>query len=223
MFNEEYFEQRHNALLALIAANSVDVVCLQEVRAEVVDSFNKILGAIYRPVSTTLQPPNRLYGEMIYVKKELEICSFNVINLQGKMGRHLLHAIIKKNNILFNVATFHLESMNCKKVRREQLGVIWKYLSGRQKVVCCGDTNQTDKENYTVNESFYDVWKKTDRKVGKYTYYSKRFWDGDRKNRYDKFWVSNDIETLSFGILGNTPISKGVWISDHDGLYAVFK
>ncbi len=90
-------------------------------------------------------------------------------------------------------------------------------------VICCGDTNQTITEKYDIPNNFSDAWEQTDGKIGKYTYFSGRFWDGDRKQRYDKIWFSNDLKLCGFGALGNKPIAGGIWISDHDGLYALFE
>ena len=224
MFNEEYLEQRHKALLKLLKDTSADVICLQEVLAPLVDWFVRELADIYTPVITKLQPAGKSYGELIFVKTETtSALEYQCLDLGGKMGRALQHVKVEHNKVIYNVMTFHLESMNCKKVRREQLSKIWDYADDLTNVICCGDTNQTDKETSDLPDNVCDAWKQTDRKIGEYTYYSGRFWDGDRKQRYDKVWYSNDLTLCGFGILGNKPITKGVWISDHDGLYALLK
>jgi endonuclease/exonuclease/phosphatase family metal-dependent hydrolase len=223
MFNEEYLEQRHTTLLALIRDNATDVVCLQEVLEQVVDWFIGNLADIYTPVATKLQPLGRAYGELVFIKTEIATAvSYQCLELDGKMGRALQHVEVKKDNVLYNIMTFHLESMNCSKVRREQLDKIWLYASRLPNVVCCGDTNQTAKEKVQIPINFLDAWKQTDGRIGEYTYYSGRFWDGDRKQRYDKAWYSDDLQLLGFGVLGNKPIAKNVWLSDHDGLYCLF-
>ena len=223
MFNQEHFIQRHKALLTLIRRNQADIVCLQEVLAEVVELLIDNLADIYTPAMTKLLPNGRAYGELVFVKKGITTLTHQYITLGGKMGRTLQHTEIEKDNVIYNIMTFHLESMNCRKVRREQLAKIWKHCSDLTNIVCVGDTNQTSKELYEIPDNVFDAWEQTDGEIGEYTYYSGRFWDGDRKQRYDKAWYTNDLQLAGFGVLGNKPIAENVWISDHDGLYCMFK
>ncbi|KKM46567.1 hypothetical protein LCGC14_1559670 [marine sediment metagenome] len=222
MFNNVYIQERHNALLALLKKNSADIICLQEVLTELVEWFSINLSG-YSPVMDILQPTGRAYGELVFVKNGIIPVMYECVPLSGKMGRALQHVEIKKDQVTYNVVTFHLESMNCSKVRRSQLETMWKHIAHLPNVICCGDTNQTGKELYTVPNNILDAWEQTNGKIGEYTYYSSRFWDGDRKQRYDKVWYSNDFTVAGFGILGNKPIAQGIWISDHDGLYCLFK
>ena len=223
MFNEEHFAERHGALIELLRENAVDVVCLQEVLTPMVQVLITALGDIYTPVLYELQPAGRQYGELIFVSKDIQVLSYQCISLDGKMGRALQHTELQKDGVSYNVATFHLESMNCQKVRREQLKKIWSHCDSLSNVICVGDTNQTAKEQCVIPSNYLDAWEQTNGEIGEYTYYSGRFWDGDRKQRYDKVWFSNDLELLGFGVLGNKPVVDGVWISDHDGLYCLLK
>jgi len=151
----------------------------------------------------------------------LTVVTYQCIPLGGKMGRALQHTVVEKDHFVYNVMTFHLESMNCRKVRREQLAKICAHCVDLDNVICVGDTNQTAKEQYVLPDNFSDAWEQTSGEIGEYTYFSGRFWDGNRKQRYDKAWFSNDLQLLGFGVLGNKPIAEKVWISDHDGLYCL--
>lgn len=222
MFNQEHFETRHKALLSLVRVNNADVVCLQEVLSPIVDWLVEMLKDMYSPVITKLQPLGRSYGELIFVKNGLDALEYNCVDLEGKMGRALQHVKVSKDNVIYSVMTFHLESMNCQKVRRMQLAKICLYIKELDNVICCGDTNQTAKEECKLSDNILDAWEQTDGKLGEHTYYSGRFWDGDRKHRYDKIWYSDDLSLAGFGVLGNNPIAQDIWISDHDGLYGLF-
>ena len=209
-------------LVTLLLKNKSDVICLQEVLSELVDWFIAELSDEYTHVMSELHPWGRPYGELIFIKKGINLLSFACTDLDGKMCRALQHAVIEKDNVVYNVLTFHLESMNCKKVRRAQLATLWEHVSDLSNVICCGDTNQTAKEECVIPDNFLDAWAESRSDMGEYTYYSGRFWDGDRKQRYDKIWYS-DLQLHAFGVLGNKPFLGGnIWISDHDGLYCLF-
>jgi hypothetical protein len=180
----------------------------------------------YTPVAQTLEPNTRKYGEMIFVKHGISILNTKCIDMPSKMGRTLLYTQIQKNDTIYNIITFHLESMNSSAYRHKQLKIMWEFVGNFDNVICCGDTNQTDKELQIVSKNFLDAWEQTDRKIGKYTYYSSRYWDGNGMQRYDKVWYSTDLSLQGFGVLGNVPLRgpfDELWISDHDGLLCMFK
>lgn len=223
MFNPEYLPYRHKALIKLLNANKADVVCLQEVRTELVSWFIDKLAPNYIPVNKELLPIGRAYGEMIFIGTNVKLLSSDCFALESKMGRALLHAEIQRGSTIYNIITFHFESLNCKKYRQQQICTLWLRTVGLPNVICCGDTNMTDAEQYQIPANFLDAWKQTDKKTGEYTYYGDRFWGNQSKQRYDKMWYSNTLQLDGFGILGNKPIGPGVWISDHDGLYGSFQ
>lgn len=221
MFTDIILQERHTALIKILRYNNPDVICLQEVLASVVPWFIQLLADLYTPIIFELLPIGRHYGELIFVKKEIQQISFECVPLPSKMGRALQHAEFKKGSEIFHVVTFHLESMNCSKVRRTQLELMWTRFSSLPNVIYCGDTNMTAKEKYVLPDNVYDSWEEIDQEIGTFTYHSHRYWDGNRQQRYDKVWISNDLKLVGFGVIGSKPLKElgGKWISDHDGLY----
>ncbi len=221
MFNDILLEERHQALVVLLRKNLPDVICLQEVRSDAVSWFYCSLKDLYSSATSGLCPTGRDYGELIFIKKGIKQVSFECIPLPSKMGRALQHVKIKKGTEKYHIVTFHLESMNCSKVRRTQLDVLWQSVGQSSHLICCGDTNITTREKYMLSGNMRDAWEETDGKIGEFTYYSHRYWGGDRRQRYDKIWLSDDLQLTGFGVLGNKPLKElgNEWISDHDGLY----
>lgn len=221
MFNNILLEERHTVLIKLLKRNNPDIICLQEVLAPLTDWFIAELDG-YLPMSKVLLPQGRPYGEMIFVRKDITALSTDWIPLPSKMGRALLHVKVKKAGKVWNIITFHLESLNCRKVRREQLAILWSTVANLQNVICCGDTNQTAKEVCVLPDNILDAWENTDHEIGEYTYFGHRYWGSSAKQRYDKVWYTNDLELVGFGIIGNNKIGK-VWVSDHDGILTIFE
>jgi endonuclease/exonuclease/phosphatase family metal-dependent hydrolase len=221
MFNDILLRERHRALIALLMKNAPDVICLQEVRKDLVPWFIESLSEQYQPVIFDLQPVHRKYGELLFTKHNIEALLFECIPLPSKMERALQYVKIRKDTEIWNVITLHLESLNCSRVRQQQLKIIWENYSDLSHTIFCGDTNMKESEKCDLPENIADAWDKTTKEIGKYTYYSNRYWDGNRKQRYDRIWLTNDIELDSFGLLGDKPLRglRNKWISDHDGLY----
>lgn len=220
MMDPPHFVERHVNLCKLLLSLTVDVICLQEVRMDVLPLLLEQLSVKYTPVNSSLQPTDRMYGEIILTRNSISQIAYSCHPLQSKQGRALQHAIVEKDNVRYNVITFHLESMNCQKIRRGQMKELWELTKNMKNVIACGDTNLTAKEtthkDFNIPDNFIDVWEEL-KTPDEFTYYSGRFWDGDRKQRYDRVWISADLFPSSFGVVGHKPFN--VWISDHDGLY----
>lgn len=224
MMDQDYFVERHMALVELLVSTPVDVVCLQEVRYDILPILLSTLSKVYTPAIKQLQPQGRPYGEIIFTGKNVSQIAFECIPFnEGKQGRAVQHLKVEKDSTEFNIYTFHLESMNCQKIRRGQMEQLWDIVKNTENAVMCGDTNLTAKE--TTHKDYYiptwisDAWEETGQTIGEHTYYSGRFWDGDRRQRYDRVWITKDLYTTAFGILGEKQFEKDVWISDHNGLF----
>ena len=225
MFNDIILKERHNALMALLLKNKTDVICLQEVLGELVPWFITMLSADYRPVKPTLIPEARRYGEMIFVKHGIEILDDNQIQLESNMGRHLNHVCVEKEGIVYNIVTFHFESLNSKNIRARQRAVMWDKFQNLDNCIYCGDTNMKSTEELDLPERVLDAWEQTEGDAGEWTYWGHRYWENTVKERYDRIWYSRDLTLVGFGVLGNNPIQEldDYWISDHDGLVGYFK
>lgn len=221
MFNDIILQERHHVLVALLAKNNPDVICLQEVLSKLTGWFILSLEPKgYIPVCSTLVPSHRTYGELIFVRKEMVVLKYAHVPLPSIMGRQLFHAQIYFNSVVYNIVTFHLESMNNAKRRGEQLGILWERFGNLPNAIFCGDSNLKEGEEDRAPKNVYDVYSHTEGDIGKYTYWGYRYWDNEMKERYDRMWCSKNISVRSFGVLGNDPIEslQDKWISDHDGL-----
>ena len=221
MFNDIHLKERHNELVQLVKKFSPDVICLQEVLASYVDFFLDHF-TNYTPVFETLMPKKREYGELILVRHDWTISHKECLPLTSIMGRSLLHCEISNGVKIYNVVTFHLESMHIKEFREEQLKTMWKVYGGLPNAIFCGDTNLTESESDGLPKGISDLWKV----IGgpKSTYFGNRFWGKKNAERYDRVFFK-DLEAFSFRTIGYNPFEiggKDVWISDHDGIIAQF-
>jgi len=221
MMDNYYLPERYEALISLLLRHSIDVICLQEVRADYVDWFIKKLKKRYYPLSSVLLPKHREYGEMVFN----QYCHilYDCIPLDSKMSRVLHHVNIGK----YNIVTFHLESLSINaETRKRQLSTLWNLVSKLPNVICCGDTNQCNDEMVDLPRCFVDAWEQAaikGMKPSKYTYYGGRYWNKPTDNqRYDKVWYSNDTDLVNYSTIGGKSIREGVWISDHDGIICEF-
>lgn len=223
MFNDILFEERHRALVALLLRNDADVICLQEVHTDVCEILVDALEKVYKPVSPTLLPPHRIYGEMIFVRNDFVINNTGNVELPSAMGRCILHTDVTINTVMYTIATFHLESLSNQTIRQKQLKILWDTFvqDGACKTILCGDTNMRSNENVNLPKNIIDVWQSANTTVGEYTYWGNRYWSSPNKERYDKLWCTDDLILTGFGVLGSQTIKAlgDKWISDHDGLY----
>lgn len=220
MFNNILLEKRHRQLVILLRHNNADVICLQEVLYGVVDFLIKSLEKNYVVVNDDLG--NRNYGELIFIKKGLKICDKKIIKLPSEQKRALQHVQISKENTIYNIVTFHLESGYYKHKKRSlQLRTLWLNFADLKNIILCGDTNLTEIETSNQPKHILDAWERTNGDIGRFTYYANRFWKSNNKQRYDRIWFSDKLTLTDFGILGSSSFNK-CWISDHNGLFARF-
>jgi len=90
MFNDILLIERHYVLIVLLLKNNEDVICLQEVLKDLSEFLVIHLKPMYKCVCETILPKDREYGEMIFVKKDLQILDVNYTKLYSKMNRYLL-------------------------------------------------------------------------------------------------------------------------------------
>jgi len=211
MMNDIFFSERLFLLIQMIKLNNIDIICLQEVCQVSLQQLLKISNyKIYHKSSCQ-------YFNIIMVKTDIVVACHSIVKLNSKMGRTLNHLQILFNDKIYNIITFHLESLNCKKIRSQQIIEMWRFTSKLDNVICCGDTNQRVDENSHIPENFNDAWLQTQQTCGEHTYYASRYFGKSNKERYDKVYYSNDLELKSFGIVGDKCINN-IYISDHDGI-----
>jgi endonuclease/exonuclease/phosphatase family metal-dependent hydrolase len=223
MFNKPLFWERFEELLNTLETLDFDVICLQEVLSILLPLLQKRL-TNYNLANTNLIP-EKSYGELILVRKEIELISVFYTPLQSIMGRILLQTKIKKNQSEYNICTFHFESYvgptyPAAQVRQSQIKEMWKSIHDNGSFIFCGDTNMNDYEECKLPLNIIDSWVQAGKpNFGKYTYFANRFWNYNGQKRFDKIFYTNNLNLIGFGILGNDPIVKNKWLSDHNGVY----
>lgn len=221
MFNDIHLHERHKRLVELVKKLSPDVICLQEVLKDKVEFFLDNFSD-YQPVFESLMPKERQYGELMLVKWGFKVEHRECLPLNSLMGRALLHARISRDSQQWNIITGHLESCLAE-VRKDQLEQLWRVYGNLPRVIFCGDTNLRETESDCRPKRIRDLW--TTIGGPKITYDAARFWGKKGKERYDRFFFSDDLEAISFRGVGYNPFElagKDVWISDHDAIIGQF-
>jgi len=222
MFNDVYLFERHNQMIKeILSLKDVDVICFQEVLYEVAQYLNKNLKKSFFPVFETIQLEEMSYGVMIFVRNNLIVQDKTVTKIPTKMGRALLHAEILKNEVMYNIVTFHLESLNSSETRKEQFNILMKTFGKFQNVIMCGDTNITNDEKYELPPNILDV--AVEAKDETSTYWGSRFWNSGTHYRYDRMYCSNTLTDRKYSRLFNVQSENDFkWLSDHDGIISTF-
>ena len=146
-FDPFFFDERFEALIAIVLGKSPDVACFQEVtpRFAAAVRTSSIIAEAY-DVSTNDVAP---YGCMVLVRTELR-ASFQQVDFEETMmSRSLL--VAELNPVATDIAwkkgvvgTVHLESLNSAIIRRLQLAACVRELEGHRNAILCGDFNFDD-------------------------------------------------------------------------------
>ena len=229
-FGGHMFEERRDALFAELARRRPDVVALQEVTPELLDSLleQPWLQSGWQISSTALLA----YDVMILSRRRIR--RMMRIELPSGMGRNLLVAELACG---FTVATVHLESTREEVAARvQQLGIIQPALldrsTGARDALLLGDMNfdaGAPRETAALDQRFVDVWPALHEAPG-YTIDSsvnkmlRQVRDKSDHRRLDRmFLASARWRATSIELVGTQPIAiDGTFVSDHFGLEATF-
>jgi endonuclease/exonuclease/phosphatase family metal-dependent hydrolase len=181
------------------------------------------------------------YGTVLLIDNRLRISHLNLINFpQSTMGRYLLFGEIRLDrNEILRIGTVHLESMNNKQERSNQLNICQNVLNRYPGTsILMGDFNfsadgQENTDQFNALPGWIDVWVKL---IGVhnpgYTFDTtinsmKRRTTTDQ-SRYDRIILrSQTIRPTQIKMIGTKSIGKqghiNIFPSDHFGLTAVFE
>ena len=182
-----------------------DIICFQEVLPET----GLILLDVLKNYNSLYKTPSennslvREYGEMIFVKKEINIMNKFFVELPSKQGRTCTFVDLHYEGDIIRIATAHLESLQQNDAKRiDQVNKIKEELIKVDNWIWIGDSNF----EYTP-EGFCNFKEPT--------WHQSRFWDGSDTKCYDK--ILTNMNVGSFRLVGNEQIC-GKWLSDHDGI-----
>jgi len=232
----------------LICDSGADIVALQEARPDFVRQLatHQPLRALYPHISDLTGSTIESYG--VVVLSKLSPVNLRFVDLESRMGRKFLMAEFNLNNEKVAVGTVHLESLGTGPVRRSQLKTINKTLEKnfRHRIVV-GDFNFDSEinwgnapgpiENGVLKETMpeaIDTWEYLNEEnkssgktydsdinamIGKYERmrYDRVMLHSQPKDNARSTWVP-----VRATLIGTEPISKGVWPSDHFGVYVEF-
>lgn len=187
---------------------------------------------------------NTWYGVILLISNRLHVTGLTLVDFPlSSMGRRLILADLQiRPNQLVRIGTVHLESLNNKMQRSEQLSICHKAFLRRSPAtyILMGDFNfsdrcQEDMDHFHMLPDWIDVWKSIahpeqyrytfDTEINLMCKASNRCSD---QSRYDRILLSSKtakpkyIDIVGKDIIGrreNLPL----FVSDHFGLFALFQ
>jgi len=223
MFNNVYLIQRHDQMIKeILSFKDVDVICFQEVLYEGAQYFVRKLEGAFYPVFKNIQLEEMGYGLMIFVRNGLTVQDKTVTKIPTKMGRSLLRAEILKDDVKYNIVTFHLESLKSVDTRKTQFDILMKTYAKLPNVIMCGDTNMKNGEKCDLSPNLLDAALVSKNEIS--TYWGCRFWNNEAHHRYDRVYYSNNLVLGKYSRLFSEPSESDFkWLSDHDGVVTTFE
>jgi endonuclease/exonuclease/phosphatase family metal-dependent hydrolase len=162
-FSEKNRINRAQALFAILEEHDPDIICLQEVTLDFLKmllNMNFIRTSYYVNDSTGSTIPS--YGVLMLSKFPFE--TITIHNLASNMGRRYLKGRFLINDVMIDIGTVHLESMDNCQIRCNQLYEISNIMESSEQAIVMGDFNFTIKsyENDFLSQStFIDSWYST--------------------------------------------------------------
>ncbi len=223
-FGGHMFEERRAALMVELEKRTPDVICLQEVTAELIADLaaSRWVRANYRMSDVELF---QTYD--IAILSRIPIRRLGSLPLPTQMGRRLLAAELSCG---LSIGTIHLESMTeSTHARATQLRMIQPYLASLGDAVFCGDMNfkpDDDVETAAIDPSFVDVWPvihpedpgyTADSQINRMRFSLKPTLSRKRIDRV--FLHGTRWRPMGIELVGTEPIDgEGNFTSDHFGL-----
>ena len=200
-------EWRTKNIADRILKEDADIVCLQEVTYYTMLIIKAELSGIYETAYATVYDNNtsaRVYGEMIFLKKGVELLHKFFISLPySNEGKTATFVDVRIGRKTFRVSTAHID-----KDRLDQLDTILENLtSPSPNWIWVGDAN------IESSQHFHPA-------LDKPTWFENRFWAGKRTGRYDKIITNQEIDCVKE--IGNEKI-EDKWLSDHNGFVISIK
>ena len=247
-FDPHEWKKRTGALLDLIVnVELTDVVCLQEVAPKVMGRIlqHEDVRNCYRVTDTgPCYKTLGSHGVVMMIRRSLPAPAIEWLSLPTAMGRS---GLIANFGLDLAIATVHLESLQNQETRAKQLRIIRNHIISKSVSIILGDYNISATGPYgnikeheslkNILEYYCDQWEVQHGKHGDdessadflqhITFDStnngmlKRFKDGRNEpldhSRLDRV-MCKPAAAHSIRIIGNHPIGKNLFISDHYGL-----
>jgi len=144
-FDDLYAQQRQRALLKELLQAAPDVACLQEVLPGFAAALRQCpeLLSLYDVSPQDVKP----YGVLLLVRRELG-AMFSDSWLTSHMARRLVSAELRGRWPGLLITSVHLESLNHRQVRKQQLADAAEWMHGRSHSILCGDFNFDDTKTW---------------------------------------------------------------------------
>jgi len=207
--NDIFSEERLTNLLTFIYYYNCDILCFQDVNIEL---FNKLIHNISLKYPYIISSPNIDK----YMNNGLAIFSkYNIVEffsnklIDTNRDKYLLIAQIKKDDILYNIATFHLENEIENNLKIKQFNQILGALSQFNNCVLLGDTSMfTSEEELEYNKQIWsDGWiiDGSDEKKRYTLDYKNNIFVENNRSRTDRvFYKNKDFNLINFNLIGES-------------------
>jgi len=146
-FDKESFKIRNKEIFRLFKERGADVICLQEVNQRFTSMLLQEDWITDYHLSDVDQSVIGAYGTIIISKHPFT--SVERVSFPSNMNRDLLVATYQVNGAPLVCATVHLESLDSKKTRREQLEISHQFLKSSSNALLVGDFNFDSDINYS--------------------------------------------------------------------------
>lgn len=227
-FNDLHAEQRHRAIVGLLAREQPDVMVFQEVTPAAMDIIcaQPWVRQHYRRAAMVGEAVGN-YGMLVLSRVPIRAATYT--RLPTQLSRGYLTVGLAVNGVVQNVVSVHLESgKRNRHLRARQLGCLFRTFRDTADVIVLGDFNMRDDEDDALDPAFQDVWPSLrpeepgyteDTSINHMRYDMK---DKHRHVRFDRVLVKGSAWTpRGIELLGREPIDPAlprVFPSDHFGV-----
>ena len=206
-FNELFIDERLSNLIGLIYYHNCDVLCFQELTPYIFNKLIHKLGLKYPYIVSSPQLEDDL-GHGIAIFSKSNIIKYESLKLSNTIAdKYLLIAKIKKDNVIYNVATSQLDNINKLKIR--QFEQILKYIEKTNNIIFIGDTQiyESEEDQYNLDTKLWnDCWIEDGMNEDKkYTSnFKTNIFVKKNQDRFDRgYYKKKDLEMMSFILVGN--------------------
>eukprot|EP01091_Cochliopodium_minus_P016465 TRINITY_DN6178_c0_g1_i1.p1 TRINITY_DN6178_c0_g1~~TRINITY_DN6178_c0_g1_i1.p1 ORF type:complete len:301 (+),score=66.73 TRINITY_DN6178_c0_g1_i1:15-917(+) len=237
--------ERFPKILEMLEKKNADFICLQEVTSVFIKLLceNEFFQKNY--VLSDIEESKKVnwtqwYGSMIIMKKQFEGFKLKRITFPSNQGRFLVVAYGLLNERTTAISTSHFESTDESHEKRcEQLDITFNELKQYQESFVCGDFNydgndkETPEKKHFPTSNLIDMWPTVNPNDPGYTEDTNinlmrlSVTNKPKTVRYDQLFHHYSDSSLylptSCEIIGKEPFGDNLWISDHFGLFSVFK
>jgi endonuclease/exonuclease/phosphatase family metal-dependent hydrolase len=223
--------ERASALMAELEEADADILAFQEASSWFLDRLHR--QPWVSAYAGTAIGGERLSPSGLYLLSKYPIEGCGVIDLPGDEGRAVLYADIRVHDISVRAAVIHLAAdLDGRKIRTEQLQVVFDLLRDADHGLLLGDFNFGDREpeDWSLEAPYRDLWAELRPGEAGYTFdlannpmAQNNAFACERSRRLDRILLrSEEWREASITLMGDRALagSPALFPSDHFGVIA---